>query len=493
VKRLVLGCVMAGVMLLGAFLGAAAASQCPTDPPAEWQWQEARPAPVSGGFGQGLVGAGDHVYLLRSLYPTSPTEFHRYDPHTTTWVATSTAGLTTGVFRDGTALAWDGDTTIYALAGGQSSDTRRREFWQYSVGTGQWQRLPDTPYDQGIGNAITWSGYDDKIYAFVGSPDSNHNRGRSYFACYDPFAPALLRWSVIYPCNWTTSEDGTGHRAWPGWTTTGAGAALASAGEYIYALQGTVDPHHEAPRQRYCCCCSNEELAKIDPSVNRRFARFHIPTRMWEELPALPDEAGVGSGGSLLWIGDLCPDFSDYILALGGSSSLGVPGTGFFLYTISEERWTTLEDLPYPVGHFTGPRLAFAAGQIYYWQGERSAQPCSGTAFYLLGENNGQNEDPCAACLDLLNELTAAEFQWVPGIGNTLGLWPWGYGGSLWFPDASVPKRLVDHQPYTVTDPCSLERLKAALENVPYVGPVRAEAILRYFCPELFTPHRCNP
>ncbi len=440
--------------------GVLLARQCPEVlAPADWEWYPARTAPVPGGYGQAVVGAGDHLYLLRFLYASSPPEFYRYDPGTNSWAAASTAGLHPGVFRPGTALTWDGDNAIYALAGARHDDADRRQFWRYSIGTGIWERMPDTPYAQGAGNAIAWSVYDDQVYAFVGSGSPHHNNGRSRFVRFDP-TPGKEYWTVLFPCLCGKTSG------LPAWTVTDEGASLASAGEYLYALQGRV--------------------VNLEPTENCGFARFHIPSLTWEPLAEIPDPGGVGAGGSLLWVGELCPELGDHLFALGGGAANGLPGDGFYMYTISEGGWTSLADLPSSVGFFVGPRLAFAGGDIYYWQGERTGQPTGGKGFYHLAEAGRPDVDPCVACLAIINELHASEFQWVPSIGVTLGPWPWGYGGSLWFPDPPGPRRLADRQPYEVSDTCSLAQIREALEAVPYVGRGRSEAILRYFCPELW-------
>ncbi len=348
-------------------LGVGAVSLCPVaTEPTEWVWDGVRAAPVSGGRGQGIVGAGDHVYLVKCLDAGASPEVYRYDPVADRWTDASRDGLTMGVFRNGTALAWDGSSAIYALAGARAADTDRREFWRYRMDEGSWERLPDTLYAQGGGNALTWSAYDGALYAIVGSTHANHNDGRSYFLRYDPLAGA---WSEL-PFDWAA---------------TGDGASLTWAGQYIYMLLG--------------------QIAERDPSGNRVFARFHIPSGTWEERSELPDPGGVGVGGSLLWLGASCPEVADHIFALGGEAADGTPGTGVYLYTIGTDSWVSLESLPCPVGFYGGPRLAFASGRIFYWQGERKAQPCDGTGFFQLP----QDPPVCTYAIDPAGEEFPAD------------------------------------------------------------------------------------
>lgn len=47
-----------------------------------WSWTSVGMAPVSGGYGQAVVGAGDRVYLAKCLYASSSSEFYSYPPET---------------------------------------------------------------------------------------------------------------------------------------------------------------------------------------------------------------------------------------------------------------------------------------------------------------------------------------------------------------------------------------------------------------------------
>ncbi|MEM2530737.1 MAG: hypothetical protein QXL32_06470, partial [Candidatus Bathyarchaeia archaeon] len=126
-------------------------------------------------------------------------------------------------------------------------------------------------------------------------------------------------------------------------------------GEYLYAMNGEWEetvPHND-------------------------FARYHIPTGKWEDLPPIPVQRGVGDGGSLLWTAK----YKEYIFALGGGDVDENPGYGFYAYRISSNKWMELERLPYPVGYWTGNRLGFANGHIYYWQGAPSTWPGDGNRF----------------------------------------------------------------------------------------------------------------
>jgi len=186
---------------------------CPTVVQAEG-WVERLDAPCSGGYGEAVVGTTDNIYVARCLYATRTPSFSRYDPDTDSWMSMSILGLPTGVFRSGTALAWDHDGHIYALCGGRYSDSSRKLFYRYNISGNMWEQLADTPHAQGAGDAITWSEHDDHVYAMIGS-----NACGTVLARYSYDSWEVLTFNPI-------------------WTVTDDGASLASVGEHLYVLRG---------------------------------------------------------------------------------------------------------------------------------------------------------------------------------------------------------------------------------------------------------------
>ena len=310
-------------------------------PPENWIAEPS--APVSGGYGEGVVGTDEGLFLVRCLYTTSQPQLYFYTP-TTGWTTLSAAGLETGTFRNGTALAWDSQDHIYALAGGRYNDTERTVFLRYTISTNSWEYLASTPYAQGAGDAITWSGFDNKVYAIVGSRE--HNGASSAFLSYDPETDS---WTSL-PFLWTNTDDGAS-LAWDG-------------GEYIYALRGEFD--------------------EITP--NGYFARFNLLNQTWKLLASLPDPNGVGDGGSLLSIASSELEHDDYIYALSGGSAAEAPGYGFFRYQISTNTWDEMPSLPCPIGYYVGQRLTYTNGRFYYWQGSPTTSKwvCGGGAFFSM-------------------------------------------------------------------------------------------------------------
>ncbi|MEM3570795.1 MAG: hypothetical protein QW589_02545 [Candidatus Bathyarchaeia archaeon] len=255
-------------------------------------------------------------------------------------------------------MAWDGGDYIYVVFGAASTENRYL-FYRYSISTNTWLRLADTPRSQGAGDAICWSGYDNLLYALLGS--INHG------ACFARYDPDSDTWSTLsLPQGWNLIDDGAS-LVWAG-------------GEYIYALRGEWEetkPHND-------------------------FVRYHIPTDTWEELPGIPVDNGVGDGASLLWVGNWIPQYFDYIFALGGNDVNENPGYGFYRYSISENNWMKMISIPYPVGYYVGNRLGFAAGHIYYWQGTPSTWLGGGKKFCrldapILGITKEDYPDPVEA------------------------------------------------------------------------------------------------
>ena len=166
-------------------------------------WVQKAPTPAAGGYGEAAVGTGSHVYVVRCYSSTSSVQFWRYDPSSDSWSSLSTAGLASGTFRNGTALAWDGGDYLYALAGAKYEDSDRRIFLRYRISTDTWERLENTPGPQGAGDALAWSGWDNRLYALLGS--SGHG---TVFTRWSP-PPAGGCWPAP-PEGWTTGPP------WPG-------------------------------------------------------------------------------------------------------------------------------------------------------------------------------------------------------------------------------------------------------------------------------------
>ncbi|KXB06998.1 hypothetical protein AKJ54_00865, partial [candidate division MSBL1 archaeon SCGC-AAA382K21] len=237
-------------------------------------------------------------------------------------------------------MTWDQGNYIYTLFGGSYSDTSgdsRHYFWRYDISSDSWEQLENTPSGQGAGDAITWvpgsavGTSNDWVYAIVGSKVSEHGI-------------AFYRYN-INTNNWQTLQYN------PSWATEGSddGSSLVWAGgDYLYSLQG--------------------EHAESDPADDRAFARFDITDNSWTDLDDIPEEGGVGDGGSLAWAGG---NYSNKVYALGGGfvGRGETPGDNFYVYDTSVDNWTQLQSLPYGMTGQNGPRLGYADGSLYCWRG----------------------------------------------------------------------------------------------------------------------------
>jgi len=299
---------------------------------------------VTGAYGEAVVGTGDAVYIARK------SSFYRYLPADNSFVELASPPSPDGyAFKTGTALAWDFGDYIYALYGAATGDSRRW-FYRYSISNNSWEALAQTPADQGEGNAMTWVGLDNSIYATIGG-----EQRPTYLVRYDP---STNSWSDA------PADPPAG---------MGDGASLVwTGGEFLYALRGEF----------------YESLPLYD------FWRYSLTNDVWTtmaDIPAWPwnsGSGGVGDGGSLLYVGFWLSNQTDYIYALSGNQAHpdGIPDNRTYRYTISMNSWERLADLPFGVGYYVGCRLAYADGHIYAWQGAPSTWPNGGDdlASYLV-------------------------------------------------------------------------------------------------------------
>jgi hypothetical protein len=301
-----------------------------------WQWNKTANTPEAGGYGEAVVSADDYIYIARCMYDYSTPYFWRYNLTANSFDTMNVSGLPTGAFRNGTSLTWDNGSYIYALLGGKYCDNDRCLFYRYNIPNDSWEQLNDTPFPQCAGDALTWSGYDDQLYAFSGSGKRGTN-----FSCYNASNGS---WNTTLPFNWTSTADGAS-LTWTG-------------GEYLYALRG--------------------EWQETVPNGN--FARYGIPNGPWEDMSPMPESDGVGDGASLLWT----EKYPDYIFSLGGGSCLEDPQCNFCCYIISSNEWQQLNSIHCPVGYYVGNRLGFANGHIYCWQGAPKEWDCGGNAFFIF-------------------------------------------------------------------------------------------------------------
>jgi hypothetical protein len=294
-------------------------------------------APVSGGYGEAIVGAQGKIYLAQTYNVSSPDYFYVYNPATNAWSPPlSVSGLPgggTGDFKNGTALVWDNGNYIYSLLGGTYGDTGRYFFYRYLISGNSWTAMANTPTDQTAGGALAWV-----PGSVLGISDDNY-----IYACLGDHSAGFARYSIKYD-SWTIMANAPGGKD--------DGCSLVWTGDnYLFALQGEKD----------------------ESGYNDAAWRYNIITNTWDLTGKFATE--VGDGGSMIWTG------GDYIYALSGCTSGEDYRDNFYRYNfktglLRQTDWVPLADLPESIGDFVGCRIGFtwtsvgsSVGDIYGWRG----------------------------------------------------------------------------------------------------------------------------
>jgi len=309
-------------------------------------WMYVSTSPYVQSYGVGVVGAGEYIFIANS-HTSGSSKFMRYNTGTGTWTTYTNSPYE---FKNCVAMVWDGDNYIYVLFGASYGDIedpgRHRHYFQrFNIASESWEALPDTPWYQGPGDAITWinDGNNEYIYAVLGSsscasvPDGYPG---------PPFPEGVQFWrynitSNVWDQNLTRNPYGSDDGADLAWT----------GGDFIYSF----------------CGAYNEGLPKDE---ERHFLRYSISTDSWVELENTPykSDGGVDDCGSLLY-----PNYGDYIYALkggdDGAGGGGSPGDDFWRYSISTDNWEILSSIPLGVGDLNGHRLGLSGGNIFCWRG----------------------------------------------------------------------------------------------------------------------------
>ena len=313
-------------------------------------WETIGNTPGTGGIAQAVQGFGDFMLIARQTSTQARADMWLYQLNQTVASPLRFVGnvLTPPIrFEAGLSFAWDGTRFIYALIGGNYNTRNRTGFLRYDTCLNQpqscansWQFLEPTPTEQGPGNALTFAraGNQEFLYAFLGSSSAERPGASNVFARYNV---STARWEQLsHPPAWVCTDDGASLE----WDRAG----------FVYALNG----------------------ADCNDRASTRFARYNVSTSAgnWQALPAIPK--AVDNGGSLVY------DNNAGIFALSGAGISLPAGTGedVFRFNIQSQQWETFEELPCPVGGFSGKRLALVGNQILAWQGHETFAQCGGTA-----------------------------------------------------------------------------------------------------------------
>jgi len=302
-----------------------------------WENKADAPANFDGEHSLSTVGAGDNIYILQSNDGLAV-----YTPPTDSWTLLVSGGdlpFEDGIAKNGCAMAWDNNDNIFILEGGAYADTNRKKFFVYHISDNTWDNLPDTPYQQGAGDSLAWveNGGKDYIYAMLGTTSTS--RASAYRGIeFHRFSVADNQW------------ENTGNPITPG---SDDGASLVWTGENcLYAFPGAYD----------------EGLSSDNNYREERYFKcYDIQDNTWTELAPTPWGiwGGVDDGGSLVWLG------GDNLYALkGGDYGGGTSAGDFWTYSITDNSWERLCDVPRGPAEYNGCRLGVAGGEnIYYWRG----------------------------------------------------------------------------------------------------------------------------
>jgi len=307
-------------------------------------WIETATSPYIHSYAVGVVSAGDYIILANGEISGS-SKIMKYNISSNSWTTINNPPYH---FKNSVAMEWDRNNYIYILFGGSYSDCQnqaRHYFSRMNIHTNTWENLPDTPWYQGPGDAITWvtSGENEYIYTLLGSSSCS---GAPWGYPGPPYPEGVQFWRYnitgnVWDQNLTRIPYGSDDGADLQWT----------GGDYIYAF----------------CGAYNEGLPKDE---ERHFLRYSISTDTWVELENTPYNAdgGIDDGGSLLY-----PGYGDHIYALkggdDGAGGGGSPGDDFWRYIISNDSWEIMPSIPLGVGDQNGHRLGYYNGKIYCWRG----------------------------------------------------------------------------------------------------------------------------
>jgi len=289
------------------------------------RWMYDSSIPVVQGYGVSVTGAGDYIYIANSATGYGTNKFMRYNTVSKWW---ENLDVPSDDFRNGVCGAWDGGDYIYYLFGSSYGAVGLKNFWRYNILHGTWEKLPDTQGEQGAGDGIAYSHYDNKVYAITGrTAPAPENTRLAVFARYNP---ATEEWDNTLPEPWDNTDDG---------------AALVAVGENIYATQGEI-----------------YENSSYGPDIYS-FKYFSIPDNRWYDARNFPKAESDGTS--------LAYDGENYIYALGGNptSEPEAVGDNFFRYSIPDNNWEELCHIPTAVGINNGARLAYSNGDMWYWPG----------------------------------------------------------------------------------------------------------------------------
>ncbi|MFA6295657.1 MAG: fibronectin type III domain-containing protein [Candidatus Paceibacterota bacterium] len=264
-------------------------------------WETRSDTPGKIYYGSSLIypGSGDYLYGIQGTDTLNPNMW-KYKMSTDTWLSLSN---TTWRLRGSGASTVYADGNIYVTRGDGYAD-----FGRYSIVGNSWSTMTNTPVFFSYGNAITYPGSGDFIYALAG----NVSGGKDFW-----------RYSISLN-SWTNMASTTGA------VYRGGSLVYPGSGNYIYAFRA---------------------------NTSQDFYRYSIPGNSWENMASSP-ATYVGAGGSLVY-----PGSGDYIYATSN-------GTNFHRYSISGDRWESRANILASVGGGTSLTYPGSGDYIYASRGD---------------------------------------------------------------------------------------------------------------------------
>ena len=327
------------------------------------EWSTLENAPYKSTYGITTTGAGDYIFILKSYWADVRVGIGRYNTATGSWENWSDPTIEwqeKQYFKNGCSMAWDNGDYIYVLAGGSYDDTSnppdptthepRYGFWRFSVDNPySWERLENTPWHQGPGNALVWARVNGEnyIYSWIGT--TSKNRGRDCGAKFYRYSIHSEHWDAepiteigkLYSDNEVSPPYGADDGSSLVWT----------GGDCIHFLPGAY-------------------AENLSPNQERYFALFVISENRWKNLVMLPynenpnttESDGVDDGGSMVW------DGGNYLYVLkGGDGNGDNAADNFWRFSISSSSWEVLAGVPFCPYKNNGKRLGYAGENVYYW------------------------------------------------------------------------------------------------------------------------------
>lgn len=339
----------------------------------------------------GIYDGRNNVYVMQgNYYPYfakySISDNAGYGEVSNTWTPLSAAP--TG-FYNGGSLEFDGDHTIYALAGNS-----RMKFLKYDMNNDTWSFLPDAPATISYGASLKY--YNGYIYA---------NRGGSSTAFYrfnttdntweipnrDFFGPHNVDGTIYFPFSYGAlmADDGDGNVYLGrggydntfGKYETKSGSFTALSNLPLGAYNGSNIVYNETEDSIYYVSGNGVRTRRSGAdSMNPYFYKYNVNMNSWLEITADRPPAQLSAGSSMTY------DGSRYIYLTQGNST-----TTWWRYDtqgVEGSRWTAMPTAG-SCSSGNGSKILYKGGDIYKIQSGGSTTNCkysvSGGTWSTLG------------------------------------------------------------------------------------------------------------